>query len=127
MTVTPRPDPSVEPYLLHVGDIGVTRSWVVTPRGYAPLAGSEWFVVDRSGWTEEIPVWAIVLAILFFPIGLLFLLVKETRATGWLEVTVRSGLFVHMVTFPAGTAAAAGVHPQVAFARHLAGVAPAAA
>jgi hypothetical protein len=35
--------------------------------------------------------------ILFFPLGLLFLLVKETRATGWLEVTVRSGPFVHQV------------------------------
>lgn len=127
MTVTPRPDLPVEPHLLQIGDIGVTRSWVVTPRGYAPLAGSEWVVVDRSGWTQEIPVWAIVLAIVFFPIGLLFLLVKETRATGWLEVTVRSGPFVHVVAVPVGTVAAAGVHPQVAFARHLAGVAPAAA
>jgi hypothetical protein len=27
--------------------------------------------------SNKIPVWAIVLAVLFFPIGLLFLLVKE--------------------------------------------------
>jgi hypothetical protein len=126
MTVTPRPAPPVEPHLLQIGDIGVTRSWVVTPWGYAPLARSEWFVVDRTAWTQAIPVWAIVLAILFFPLGLLFLLVKETRATGWLEVTVRSGTLVHQVAIPAGTVAAAGVHPQVAYARHLAGVAAAA-
>lgn len=123
MTVTPRPAP--ESTLLQIGDIAVTRSWVVTPRGYAPLAGSEWFVVDRTAWTQEIPVWAIVLAIVLFPLGLLFLLVKETRATGWLEVTVRSGAFVHQVAIPAGTGAASGVHPQVAFARQLAGQAPA--
>lgn len=125
MTVTPRPAQPVEPYLLQIGDIGVTRSWVVTPRGYAPLAGSEWFVADRTAWTQEIPVWAIVLAIVLFPLGLLFLLVKEARATGWLEVTVRSGAFVHQVAIPGGTVAASGVHPQVAYARQLAGQAPA--
>lgn len=94
-TVPPGPMVGVEPYVASLGDIGVTPHWVVTPRGSAPLAGSEWWVVDRSGWTQRIPVWAIILAIVFFPLGLLFLLCKETVWTGWLEVTVRSGALVH--------------------------------
>lgn len=36
--------PGFEPYVASVGDIGVTPSWVVTPRGSAPLAGSQWWV-----------------------------------------------------------------------------------
>jgi hypothetical protein len=35
-------------------------------------------------------VWAIVLAILFFPIGLLFLCARTNVTTGWLEVNVRT-------------------------------------
>jgi hypothetical protein len=107
----------VEPYVLWIGDIGVTKSWLMTPRGYAPLAGSEWFTVNRSGYTQQIPVWAIICAIVLFPFGLLFLLCKETKVTGWIEVTVRAGQLVHMVAIPAGSPQAASVHLNVGYAQ----------
>ena len=105
---------------MQIGDIGITRSWVVTPRGTAPLRGSEWYIVNRTAYTTEIPVWAIVLAIVFFPIGLLFLLAKDQRVTGWIEVTVRSAPIAHVVSIPAGNVAASAVYPQVAYVRQLA-------
>jgi len=95
-TAPPAPFVGVEPYVASLADIGVTPHWVVTPRGTAPLAGSQWWLTDRGAWTQQIPVWAIVLAIVFFPLGLLFLLCKESRWSTWLEVTVRSGTLVHV-------------------------------
>ena len=111
--------PAVEPYLVQIGDIGVTQHWVVTPRGSAELAGSEWFVGDRAVWSQAIPVWAIVLAVVLFPIGLLFLLVKEPRLQGWREVTITSGQLVHVVALPVGTVAAQQVPAQVEYVRQL--------
>jgi len=55
-----------------------------------------------------------------FPIGLLFLMAKEQRVTGWIEVTVRSASIAHGVSIPAGSAAASAVYPQVAYVRQLA-------
>lgn len=110
----------VEPYLLWIGDIGVTKSWLTTPRGNAPLAGSEWFAVNRSSYTQQIPVWAIILAIVLFPIGLLFLLCKEPKASGWIEVTVRAGQLVHVVAIPAGSPQAAAVYQNVGYAQSCA-------
>ena len=46
----------VEPYLLQIGDIGITRSWVVTSRGTAPVRGSEWYIANRTAYTSAIPV-----------------------------------------------------------------------
>ena len=109
-----------EPYLMQIGDIGITRSWVVTPSGTAPLRGSEWSIANHTAYISAIPVWAIVLAIVFFPIGLLFLMAKEQRVTGWIEVTVRSAPIAHVVSIPAGSAAASAVYPQVAYACQLA-------
>lgn len=100
MSVPPVPLVGVEPYVVSLGDIGVTPHWVVTPRGTAPLAGSEWWVVDRGAWSQRIPVWAIILAVVFFPLGLLFLLCKESTWSGWVEVTVRAGALVHVTALP---------------------------
>lgn len=120
MTAAPWPAPPAEPWLLQLGDVGVTPTWVVTPRGTAPLAGSEWWGVQRTGYTQHIPVWAIILAVVLFPIGLLFLLAKETRVTGWVEVTVRSGALVHVTTVPADAVQLPYVLGQVQYARDLA-------
>src|SRR5262245_23021640 len=76
------PPPQTEQFAVTIGDIGVTRNWVVTPNGNAPVAGSRWIVLDQSRTERKIPTWAIVLAIVFAVlclIGLLFLLVKEDR------------------------------------------------
>ena len=86
-----------------IGDIGITSDTVVTPNGNCPLAGSTWIVRDESTTAEKIPTWAIVMAILFAAaclLGLLFLLVKERRTTGYVEVTVRGGNLFHVVQIP---------------------------
>ncbi|GEN81147.1 hypothetical protein [Actinotalea fermentans] len=120
MSVQPGQLVGVEPYVASIGDIGVTRHWVMTPRGPAPLAGSEWWIADRGAWSQQIPVWAIILAIVFFPLGLLFLLCKETKWSGWLEVTVRSGALVHTAVLPLPSYEAQNAHAAVDRIRALA-------
>jgi hypothetical protein len=92
------------PILLWIGDIGVSPHWVVTPNGNAPLAGSQWIVRDGTRVEESIPGYAIALAIIFFIfclLGLLFLLIKERRTSGYVEVTVRAGDVYHVTQLPA--------------------------
>lgn len=105
-----------EPIVLSVGDIGITQHWVTTPNGYAPLRGSQWIVTDRSVTERSIPTWAIVCAIIFALaclLGLLFLLVKETKTSGYVQVSVRSGDLYHATEIPVSS-------PQgVAWARQL--------
>lgn len=102
----PQP-PGHDPIILTIGDIGVSRHWVVTPNGTAPLAGSQWLARDLSRTESKIPAWAIVLAVIFAfacLIGLLFLLVKEQRTTGYFEVSVRSGTLFHVTQIPISSA-----------------------
>lgn len=120
MSVQPGQLVGTEPYVASVADIGVTRHWVVTPRGAAPLAGSEWWIADRGAWSQQIPVWAIILAIVFFPLGLLFLLCKESKWSGWLEVTVRSGALVHTAVLAVPSYEAQNAHAAVDRIRALA-------
>ena len=105
-----------EQFVLTIGDIGVSPSWIVTPNGTAPLGRSQWTVQDRTFLQQSTPTWAIVMAVLgflFCLLGLFFLLAKETTVTGYTEVTVRSGNVFHVVQLPANS-------PQaVAHARHL--------
>lgn len=105
-----------EQFVLSIGDIGVSPTWVVTPNGTAPLRDSQWTVQDRTFTQQTTPTWAIVMAVLgivFCLLGLLFLLVKESQTAGYIEVTVRSGNVFHVVQLPAHS-------PQgVAHARHL--------
>jgi len=101
--VPPIPGPP-EQILLSIGDIGVSPSWVVTPNGSAPLAGSQWIVQDRTFTQRSIPAYAIVLAVVFAfacLLGLLFLLIREDRVTGYVEVSVRSGNLFHVTQLPA--------------------------
>ncbi|MGZ4755243.1 MAG: hypothetical protein ACXWA9_10060 [Acidimicrobiia bacterium] len=92
-----------EPIALTIGDIGVSRHWVVTPNGTAPVSGSNWIVRDLSVTETKIPTWAIILAIVFAVfclLGLLFLLVKEPVTRGYTEVTVTSGNLQHTTQVP---------------------------
>jgi len=87
-----------EPVLVTVGDMVVSQHWAVTPNGTFPLAGSTWTVTNQTSVTEGIPAWAIVMTVLFVWIcflGLLFLLVKERRLSGWVTVTVQSPAGYH--------------------------------
>ena len=92
-----------QPYLITIGDIGVTPTQIVTPNGSGALAGSQWIFVDMSRTETKIPTVAIILAIVFALlclIGLLFLLMKEKTTTGYVEVTVRSGNIFHKTQIP---------------------------
>ncbi len=113
--VDPVPGPP-EQFVLTIGDIGVSPSWVVTPNGTAALRDSQWTAHDRTFTQQTTPTWAIVMAVLgivFCLLGLLFLIVKETQTSGYTEVTVRSGNLFHVVQLPANS-------PQaVAHARQL--------
>jgi len=115
--------PTPEPVLVQIGDIVVSEHWVVTPNGNAPLAGSQWQLRDATVRTQVIPTYAIVLAIIFALaclLGLLFLLIKEEKVTGYIEVTVRSGSLAHLTQIPVPSAAASVVGQQVQYAQQLA-------
>ncbi len=78
--------------LVTVGDIACTADTALTPGGRVPLARTVWVVQNNTTTTESIPTWAIVLAVLFVfacLLGLLFLLVKERKTTGWMTVSVQ--------------------------------------
>ncbi len=93
--------------VLTIGDIGVSRHWIVTPNGSAPLGHSSWIVRDMSRTESKIPSWAIVMAILFALlclVGLFFLLVKEQTTTGYVEVSVQQGQLYHVTQIPVSNA-----------------------
>ena len=83
--------------------------------------------LDRAGLTRRdlvIPTYAIVLAVvtslMTCLLGLLFLLIKEERTTGWLQVTVQGPAFVHTTHVPVihpGTIV--DVYARVDYARSL--------
>ena len=117
------PQPVPEQPLVQIGDIVVSAHWVVTPNGPAPLAGSQWTVRDLSFPVQRTPTWAIVLAVVgffFFFLGLLFLLVKETRLEGYVEVTMRSGNLVHVTQVQRASPAGFQTFEQVRYAQQLA-------
>jgi sensor histidine kinase YesM len=90
--------PQYEPIRVQLGQIACTDTQVRTPVGTYPLAGTAWTVTNQSYVTESIPGWAIILAILFFLLcllGLLFLLVKERRITGSIQVSVQGPGFAY--------------------------------
>ncbi|EGE42284.1 hypothetical protein ACIQUZ_04430 [Streptomyces griseus] len=90
--------------MLTIGDITVMSDAIVTPSGVMPLKGAVWTATDMSRTEEKIPTHAVVLAIvfaLFCLIGLLFLLMKEKRTTGFVQVTVTSGGRHHSTMIPA--------------------------
>jgi hypothetical protein len=111
-----------EDALVTVGDIVISRSWLVTPVGTRRLAGTELVVTDSSRVESRIPAWAIVVAVtaFFFLLGLLFLLVRENRVVSVVQVTVRNGDIAYAVQVPVdGPAESQDVHARVAYARHL--------
>ena len=87
-----------EPALVHFGEITITEHWLITPAGSAPLRGTQIFVTDMTREERFTPAWAIVFAVIgffFFLLGLLFLLVKETRTSGFMQISVTNGAFTY--------------------------------
>lgn len=118
-----------EQVVLSIGDVGVSRSWIVTPNGTAPLRGSQWVVQDMSITTKRIPAYAIVLAVIFALaclLGLLFLLITERTTSGYANVSVRSGDLQHTTQIPVwNPVTVAQVRQAVAQAQSMAAAAPA--
>ncbi|MEZ5135602.1 MAG: hypothetical protein R2699_11270 [Acidimicrobiales bacterium] len=123
----PAPTPAA-PVLCTVGDIAVTGTEVHTPAGSVPLRNTTWMVSNMTTTTSGIPTWAIVMAILFAVLcllGLLFLLVKEERTTGVMQVVVQADGFYHATQIPVGNVAAvADVENRVNYIRSLVASAP---
>ncbi|MEO7122663.1 MAG: hypothetical protein ABI400_06010 [Lacisediminihabitans sp.] len=92
-----------DPVLVRFGDAQLSQHWLVTPQGTMPLRGTQIFVADMSQETRMIPGWAIALAIIgavFFLLGLFFLLVRETRRTGFMQITITNGAFTYQTAEP---------------------------
>ncbi|NED85509.1 hypothetical protein G3I76_36160, partial [Streptomyces sp. SID11233] len=87
------------------GDIIVTQTEITTPAGTMPLKGSVWNASDMSRTEEKISQTGIILAIIFgillCGLGLLFLLMKERKTSGFIQVTVTSAGRHHSTMLPA--------------------------
>jgi hypothetical protein len=91
------------PVMVTIGDIVCTNTTVITPSGQAPIGGVVWSYTDMSRTDRVIPTWAIVCAVAFFffcLLGLLFLLAKEERTEGSVQVVVQGPGFLHQVQLP---------------------------
>jgi hypothetical protein len=96
------------PPLVTIGDIVCTQTQVITPSGTRPLASVTWSFTDMSRTTRAIPVWAIVCAVVFFffcLLGLLFLLAKEDRTEGGVQIVVQGQGFLHHTQLPVSSIA----------------------
>ncbi|MFJ9370944.1 hypothetical protein ACIRRA_41940 [Nocardia sp. NPDC101769] len=99
----PAPMPFAPAPLVSIGDITVLQGVIITPSGQMPLKGAGWTAVDNSRTETKMPAYAIVLAILLFPVcfaGLLFLLIKETKFSGYIEVSVANAGRYHQTLIP---------------------------
>ncbi|MFF5181772.1 hypothetical protein ACFY2Q_27400 [Micromonospora sp. NPDC000316] len=89
---------------VQIAEITVTPPVIRTPTGVLPLAGATWHVADYWQREEKIATWALVCAIVgFFCVAvfsLLFLLVKETRHHGTVQVTVTNGAQQYVARIP---------------------------
>ena len=113
----------VEQPLVTIGDIVVSQSWVVTPSGTRPVGSVMWSMSDMTTTTTAIPTWAIVCTVIFvffFLLGLLFLLAKETKTQGSVQVVVQAPGFTHFTQIPAyHPGVAQDINARVNYARAL--------
>lgn len=116
-----------ERWLATVGDISFSQHWVATPTGTYPIKDTMWTVADMSHYSESISTAGVVLCIIFVwfcLLGLLFLLMKDRRYVGYIQVTVQGSGFFHSTLLPAGgPQAMLSVNQQVNYARTLAAAA----
>ena len=94
-----------EPVRVRLGDIAVSDSRIQLPYGTYPLGGTTWMVTNQTYVTDSIPAWAIIMAILtvlLCLIGLLFLLVRERRFYGAIQVSVQGPGLSHSTYIPVG-------------------------
>ncbi|NYH42944.1 hypothetical protein HNR22_002671 [Micromonospora jinlongensis] len=89
---------------VQIAEIAVSPPFIRTPAGVLPLAGATWHVADYWQREEKVATWALVCAIVgffcLFVLSLLFLLVKETRHHGTVQVTVTNGAQQYVARIP---------------------------
>ncbi|MFF0471335.1 hypothetical protein ACFYPX_28335 [Micromonospora zamorensis] len=89
---------------VQIAEIAVSPPVIRTPAGVLPLAGATWHVADYWQREEKVATWALVCAIVgffcLFVLSLLFLLVKETRHHGTVQVTVTNGAQQYVARIP---------------------------
>jgi hypothetical protein len=87
--------------VLHqVGNIAVTATEIIASTVRHPLAGSTWTVEDHTKVVRRTSAAGVIMAICTFwlcGLGLLFLLLKEDKLVGFVQVTV-SGPGFHAAT-----------------------------
>lgn len=110
--------------LIAIGDVAVSQHWVSTPNGAFPLQRTSWTVADRTFVTRELPQWALVMTIVGFlficAFSLFFLLAKEDRVQGFVEVTIHGDGRSHTTQIPVtALGTSAFVHQQVNYVRGL--------
>ncbi len=123
--VGPVRGPAGAPYLAVFGPIRVTQTTVMTPAGTFPLSGSTWLAEARGYVDRVTPLWAILVAVLGFVVvpfvSLLFLLVKEDRWRGYVQVGVAYGDLRYAIRLPAESAVVAeSIRRQVGYVRSVA-------
>ncbi|WP_233578489.1 hypothetical protein [Micromonospora sp. BL4] len=111
---------------VQIAEITVSPPIIRTPTGVLPLAGASWHVADYWQRDEKVATWALVCAIVgFFCLAffsLLFLLVKETRRYGTVQVTVTNGAQQYVARIPVtDQAQVQHLNNQVNYARSLSG------
>ncbi|MFJ6152746.1 hypothetical protein [Micromonospora profundi] len=109
---------------VQIAEITVSPPVIRTPAGVLPLAGASWHVADYWQREEKIATWALVCAIVgFFCVAifsLLFLLVKETRHRGTVQVTVTNGAQQYVARIPVSDQGQVQhINNQVNYARSL--------
>ncbi|MFC7328834.1 hypothetical protein [Marinactinospora rubrisoli] len=117
--------PGGDPTLTTIGDITVTQTQIITPGGTFPLRGSTWTINNLVQSEQKMPTWALLLALLGFlficVFSLFFLLVKETRVSGTVQVAVRSGQHYHVTQIPVHSQAQVNqVHQNFNYIRSVA-------
>lgn len=94
----------VAPPLVAFGDIVVTPTEVITPRGRMPLAQARFAGQPMLQVSRTTPTWAVVMAVVGFFIltvfSLFFLLIKEDQVSGAVQVSVTGGGFAHVCQVP---------------------------
>lgn len=119
---------SPEQWLATIGDISFSQHWVATPTGTYPIKGTVWTVTDMSHYSESISIVGVILCLIFVwlcLLGLLFLLMKDGKYVGHIQVTVQGNGFYHSTLLPAagGPRAMMSVTQHVNYARALAAAA----
>ncbi|MFG3418769.1 hypothetical protein [Micromonospora sp. NPDC048063] len=118
------PPPAQGAVAVQIGEIMVSPPVIHTPAGVLPLAGASWHVVDHWQQEQKTATWAVVCAIVgFFCLtifSLLFLLIKETRHHGTVQITVSNGAQQYVARMPvANQAQVQHINNQVNYARSL--------